>query len=710
MSTWQRTARTHGLAIVAWLWAAAFLFGTRTQPLRMNWGDTMSDSNVQTSGRYFARYGFVNLRFTPVIDVGPLRPDSLRYTHYPPLPDLVNGVQQALFGEADISTFRIFADLLTLASLVFLYRWVRSLWGDITANVTLVLLTTNMLWLQYADTIHHVPLYWFCGFATLDLVARWLDDGKGRRLLLAVATTFLCMMASYDYFFFLPLAVAATIWMKGRRLRDRAVRPLLAAIVGGVTLAVLTKFSLVAWTTGFGNLVDDFVFQLHERATSKHSMSYRAGIAPTFFYRTIRFFTPVFFIVLGLQVVAIVHRLRRRGEETGMPSLSPLLLLACGVPFVALFSQLFVEQYHPMLQFMPYYAVSTAAFVAWLWEQRGRAGRALAVVAVLVAVAWEGREIAIFDKTFLARDDAAKVHDYLAKNDKRNVIFTNSWADAPTRFYFERHVLGIPVSTKADMDYFMTHFFFEDGDEPVHYIDFNDVDQSAIDKHLYGIFAAEKKWTWIADPIPHKAEISEYLRRRSEKPDRVFREFGRLVADAGRMRVYVLDRQAFDRAQIASLGDEETTLIDFNDDSSTKYKVMGIRYNEKTESGPGFSWTISRPLKHYRFTMQGLMHEPDGRPVSTAVLRLRSTPAHRRLRIMALRGAPAQQIEVRWNGTSLGRAESPADWGELSFDIPKQAFDPSGLQRLEIHTDQVNEYSLAVALRWIRIEPIEEAR
>ncbi|MBC7052324.1 hypothetical protein G6O46_25265, partial [Salmonella enterica subsp. enterica serovar Enteritidis] len=101
-----------------------------------------------------------------------------------------------------------------------------------------------------------------------------------------------------------------------------------------------------------------------------------------------------------------------------------------------------------------------------------------------------------------------------------NVIFTNSWVDAPLRFYFERHVLGIGQSTKTDVDAYLARFFDEDGSEPVHYIQFADVDKAAFDKHLYGIFVHDQKWEWIADPTPHKAEILSFLQKRSATPDR----------------------------------------------------------------------------------------------------------------------------------------------------------------------------------------------
>jgi hypothetical protein len=185
----------------------------------------------------------------------------------------------------------------------------------------------------------------------------------------------------------------------------------------------------------------------------------------------------------------------------------------------------------------------------------------------------------------------------------------------------------------------------------------------------------------------------------------VFGEAGRLVYESKNMKVYVLEREVVERARMAAMGAGETRVIDFDDDSSNKLKVLGLQYNEKGGTGPGHCWTIARQPKHYRFTMKGLMHEPAGPASTTAVLRFPSTPAHRTLRMVALGGTPDQELTVLWNGKQLGTAKAPPDWTELTFDVPKDAYDDSGYPRLELRTAKANEYGLGVALRWIRIEP-----
>jgi hypothetical protein len=255
----------------------------------------------------------------------------------------------------------------------------------------------------------------------------------------------------------------------------------------------------------------------------------------------------------------------------------------------------------------------------------------------------------------------------------------------------------------------MRHFFYEDGDAPIHYVQFDDANKSAFDKQLFPIFANERRWDWITNPVPHKTEILDYLARRGEPSARVFAEFGRLVLDTGSIKVYELDRKVLDRENVAAIGNADTRIIDFSDDSSTKHKVMGIQYNEKSDSGAGFAWTVSRQQKRYRFTMKGLLHLDAGPPTSTAVLNLRQTPARRRIRVNLLGGTPDQQVEVVLNGHSLGRAVAPPEWTELTFDAPKGAFDPSGLQTLEIRAAKLNEYKLGVAIRWVRIDPLDDA-
>jgi hypothetical protein len=103
--------------------------------------------------------------------------------------------------------------------------------------------------------------------------------------------------------------------------------------------------------------------------------------------------------------------------------------------------------------------------------------------------------------------------------------------------------------------------------------------------------------------------------------------------------------------------------------------------------------------------MHGLLHEPAGQRAAAAVLRLRARPARKTLRIVLHGGSRDQEVEVVLNRTPLGRVPALPEWKEISFEIPTEAFDPSGLQLLEVRASKVNDDGLGVALRSVRVDP-----
>ena len=694
--------REHWIGVAGWLWAAVYLFSTRNQPLRLNWGDPWSDSHVQQHGRYFAEYGFIHNAFIAVTDVGPLRPDSLKYTHYPPLPDIINGIEQRILGPSDISTYRFFADLFALGSVYFFYRWANALFGRVAAGVAVVLMTTSVIWLQYADTIHHVPIYWFFGSLTLFFALRWIEMPTRGRLGLAFATTLLCDMASYDWFFFVPILVASTVWLSGGRLRERKYWPLLIAVAGGTVGAVVLKLALVAWAVGPGTMLRDFLFQLEERATAKHSTDYRGAFRLFLYHRSVRFFSPVVFAVLAVQLAALVMRVVKR-PASWLPPPRALFVLAAGVPFIALFSQLLVEQYHPTLQFVPYYAVGTGAVAAWLWESGVRYRRALAVLAVVIPVSWEMRELVRFDKVYLERADAKAVARYLDANDHQVVVFTNTVIDAPFRYYFQRHGLSMAGVRPEGIPVVLDNFFANHGDEePVHFVQFPNVEKAAFDKGLYALFSNEKAWSRIADPFAHRGEWGESVRAHDRAVVGVFEQIGHVVLEAGGMRVIRASRADLDDYLVRCIGDADGPSVDFGDSASACHKLRGFRYAEKYDAG-GFSWTVEHQHKHYRFTMQGLLEDGYG-PIAREAIALVRAHVGSRIAFRALTSVPGEEVDVLLNGHACGKVAIGVEWTDAVVDIPPGALDPSGVQRIALRWSKSNEYGFGIAVSTLRVE------
>jgi len=149
---------------------------------------------------------------------------AMIYTHYPQLPDLMNGVLRVVFGLSDIVQFRFVALAFSFASLFFIYQLLCAYWSRQTAQVAIALWVINPLWIQHADYLHHLPYAAFFGFGSMYFLVRYLRDAKRGWLAASGAFLFLTILSSYDYWFFAPLLIALiaftvmATWQKGREI------------------------------------------------------------------------------------------------------------------------------------------------------------------------------------------------------------------------------------------------------------------------------------------------------------------------------------------------------------------------------------------------------------------------------------------------------------------------------------------------------------
>lgn len=692
--------------------AAGFLAFTIAEPLRMNWGDPWTDCNALITGHFFDKYGFLKLAFTPIIDIEPLNNESLRYTHYPPLPDIMNGVQQRIHGELDLSYFRAPAIVLSLYGLLLLHRYVAIIWGRTAASVTVAFFAGNFLWVQYADTINHIPLYWTTGFGAMLCAAHWLREKRHRHLALAGVLTFACFLSSYDFIFFVPLMIAATPSLLGQRFWTADARRLFYVVAVGATASIVVKYLLVIWAVGWPQFYSDLIFQFHERATTKHGGDYKGGLARIFVFRLWRFFTPVFFGMLALQVLLLGMKLfaRSRAKELSDAkwSASPLLVLVAGIPFVVVFSELFCEQYHPTLILLPYYAISAGVTVARCWESRHAALRGLALGMVFLGLAWQVNELALLEKTFLTRSDVARVRALLDAKDKHRFFVSNGVAVAPSLYYWNRYLLGITYIPPASIPRYINELQDQFGDEPIRYVHFSDIEKSVNDKYLYGIFVNQKKWDWIADPMGHASEWMPFVRETDRKVLELVSQFSELELDTGTTRVYRIDRASIDAFFGKKVLASPTTFVDFGDQSSEMFKVYGVRFPEKNPEGIGFTWLHRRQRQRYKFTLQGLRTAPEGPSYDESALRV-NMPAGRSYRIdlTMQAGIPEEMVTVSVND-SAKLAEyvfEKTDSGEMSVEVPAEVLAPSGLQVLHFAMSKINPDGVGVGLRTMRIVP-----
>ena len=417
-------------------------------PPRLNYGDTSSDYNIMYSGRNFAKYGFFALKFTPhLMDPATMsmpRDAAYIYTHYPQLPDLMNGVERKL-GLSTLTQFRFVALLFSFASLFFVYQLATMYWSRQVGQVAIALWATNPMFVQHADYLHHLPYAAFFGFGSLYLLGRYLREGRRLWLAGSAAMVFLTVFASYDMWFCLPLLLAALAMWHYRTVLSVPVARVLA-ILAAVTLgAVFLKFASNAWALGgWSHVLADFRFQVAERASDRIVRTgYRKQIWNVLSGRIDRFFTPLLFVVALFWVVA--PRFRRALASYGITidgMANPIVLLLAAVPFLAIFIELWFAQYYPTFHIIPFYAVGCATVAVLLVDapRRWMKVAGVAFVAVLLANAID--EDLTFPIAFFPEAEIRSLGQELDKvSPPQTEVLINNVFDATYRDYFNRRTM-----------------------------------------------------------------------------------------------------------------------------------------------------------------------------------------------------------------------------------------------------------------------------
>jgi hypothetical protein len=419
-------------------------------PPRLNWGDSMSDYNVMNSGRNFATYGFLHLRLTPFLidpqflNLANVGDRMLLYTHYPQLPDLMNGMLRGVFHLSDLVQFRFVALTFSFAALFFVYHLLCRYWGRDTAQVGLGLWVVNPLWIQHADYLHEAPYGAFFGFGCLYLLTRYLDGRRGRWLVAAGVFMFFTFLASYDYWFFAPLLVTMVVVGHHKAVFSRRVIIPLFVLGAFALAAVLFKFGTNAWALGGVSAgLQDIRFQFSERATDSVTRThYWNGIVPVAYGRIERFFSLLFFPIAAFW--ALLPLLRRRWADKysifAFDRANPWLLFFAALPFLTLFVELWVGQYYPILLVLPFTVVASAALIALLVADRSRLVSVMGFALAVALFANSLLETLSFKKAFFQR---STIETLAARLDSASApgqhILVNHTFDAPYRYYFRRN-------------------------------------------------------------------------------------------------------------------------------------------------------------------------------------------------------------------------------------------------------------------------------
>lgn len=496
-------------------------------PPRLNWGDSGSDYNVMTAGRNFQKYGFLRLHLTPYLLDPSLMSDadrSMIYTHYPQLPDLMNGLERTVLHLSTIVQFRFVALMFSFGALFFGYRLVERYWGRQTAQIAVALCVVNPLWIQHADYLHHTPYAFFFGLGSVYLVARYVNDGeRWPHLIGAGVCLFLTYLASYDFWIFAPLLLALVTFAHHRAVRWPAIRTL-GTLAAFAVAALAFKLGTNMWALGgVQPFMRDLHFQFAERATDAIAhIDFHAGIWPTLVGRVERCFSLLLFPVALFWAVLPVMRRRWASRwpalERAQPN--PWLLLFPALPFLMLFVEIWVGQYYPTLLVLPFYAVGSAALATLLFNSSQRvvrlAGGALVVALLANSIDADAR----FKKAYLTQSSIATLRAQLdSVSTPGQFILVNHMFDGPYHYYFDRNVVLLMLNPAERMDAALSYYT-----DPKRarvappsgaiFVQDKHVENELFDKGFYYILAKQGAWDAWGNPDRYHQAIDALVAER----------------------------------------------------------------------------------------------------------------------------------------------------------------------------------------------------
>lgn len=712
--------RQRTILVVVLLVVFGYLLISAREPLRLNWGDPWSDANVLTALNYSAKYGFIKTSFTDILDVGPLTADSYRYTHYPPFTEILYGCVRKLAGgqPLDITVYRIFGIAFAGLGLHGLFRYVSGVWGRALAHWSVVLCATNLLWLQFADSMHQSPLLFATGMTALAAVPGWVRTGRRVDVLALCAGTYFCFLTAYDYYFFLPTVALLTARMLGVPLLSKKMVKLAAIIAASGAVSIATKSAFVSGALGWHGFLEDVHFQFLERATTKFSPDYKSGFVIIILCRWTSYFTPVVFAAAVALTATVLRSTKKLGIRQAVRSLlfgteelrahpgSILILLAGALPFILVFSELSVEQVLPSQVMVPFYAVACAYVVLWLAARKPIHGYA-AFAAILL---WQGTLFARVPKAFLERESAAQIKAYLDKNDTADFLITNLMSDGPIQYFFDRH-----LHTPTDIVERARDGYLEIASKTktgiVHAVYFDDPNGRFIDKSLWSLLPQKSQWRIFGAPYVFRREvfavIEDYDRRVLEGMQLAGTEVMRFPG--GRIFRFGKDMPTRYAESVAQLT-EPTRYIDFGKKEAEKHKLAGFRFAENYPDVPGFCWTVAISPQRTVLTKRGLVYKSDEAPRFESLLLVRfAQQQDEKISLITWGSINDQTLSASIDGTevmptkNLGKGQTRT---EISFVVPKEVQQGDPIKTIKFKFRDVADYGGGVSFAIMRIEPV----
>lgn len=222
--------------------------------------DQYSDMNTLMSGENLATHGLIRLRMLPVHYIGAMTDPPSYYTHYPPLPNIMNGLVR-IVGIGSLPVMRVLCGLLCIAGLVCMYAAFSPLIGPLAATCGLAFVVTSGYFFTYCISVHqHTYNIFFIGVFLLCFMRAVHTDNPSRRMW-AVCWLSLTLESLVSFEFILWPQAFAWVYLLATgqiRRRWRELVVLGTAPVAGVGLHFLQNCWAMGWSWALADAADAF--------------------------------------------------------------------------------------------------------------------------------------------------------------------------------------------------------------------------------------------------------------------------------------------------------------------------------------------------------------------------------------------------------------------------------------------------------------------
>jgi len=507
-------------------------------------------------------------------------------------------------------------------------------------------------------------------------------------------------LSSYDFYLFLPVMIVATPLLLGHRWRDRTAIIAVALGAFGCGLGLGIKVGLAMWALGWQGFLRDLHFQFLERATDKLSYRITREFWRILIFRQYRFFSPVFYLVAIGQLAALVSSKVRR--VVGAPT--PLVLYAAGIPFVFLMKQLFCEQYHVTLSFLPFFCVAGGVLAAALLQHR--LWRVVAGAALAATLAWHVVEVVTFRYAFLDQDELVPIRKELDAHDHNGFVYATLLYTPSFRYVLDRHMLEILSVRPENLAGELERRTREIGGVSPAIIDYDDGVAAAEDTKVTAFMAGNlgKRW-WLRDPWRSRAERARAIGERRAKLLAVIQRVSDQVLRSGAFTLY--------RVNPAKLRDELYPRPTVIPPEMPAESVAFARAADESISAPVKlpSGAVVRYSLHHRpmrllIIAGGGDMAPPARPKLDFTVRLPRDARAETVTMTVLSTCDEQTLTVAATGQKfvLGRAGVEQT---ISFVLPGRAGGVIEEQPVTFTVGRVDDKGRGVAIRTIAITPVE---